>query len=208
MFDEYETIRLEGAAIMAVRAGLLAAGLVLSPVFAGQALAENDFRPIPLQIDRTVGSASKTSTIELNKGKLEILAKEPFVCIDLGIRLDGKSDYHVLTSTEDADRRFNVDCRPGIYGRLPMGHGVEYYVRSESPAESKIELAIYPGERTTHIYNDVACTFDKTENVSTFHIKGYFAVLTTDFPDVTVAQLRPALPSREEVKACRDGGVK
>lgn len=187
-------------------AAALAVGMFMAGLWHAKPVSAADyFTKFSGNIDRTSGPKTR-KFIGKSAEDFEKLSKVPATCLDIKISLDANSKYKVLTSSEDIDKRFNVDCRPGTYGRLPMGEGVEYYVRSEGEKGKKIELSVYPGTRTTHIYNDIACTYDPNEkDVAILRIRGFYAVLTNTYPEVTVVQLRPVVPARDEVKACFDG---
>ena len=178
--------------------GVLLSGFALLALSGGiaPAFAQRSFAPIATTLDKTTGPAARASL--KNLGALANIQSRRFVHLDLKILLDGKDKDAVLSSTEEAVRRYDVDCRPGTFGRLTMAEGVEYYV--QVPHKGKLlKLSIYPGSRVKHTFNDVSCAYDPAhKDAAVFHIRGFYAVVVNRFPDGTVVQLRPVVPSTAE----------
>ncbi len=185
------------------------ATLMLAAAIGVTGVQGSDFAPFGQRLDRTGGEEGQQErTASLSGGEFEALAKMSKACLNFAVFLDGKSDYNVLFSTEELDIRDNVECVPGGYGPLPMGDGVEYYIRSESEGQ-RMDLSVLPGSRSLNPYNDVVCvpggTIDnRYKDFAALHIRGFFVVLTNDFGDFSVVQLRPPAnqPTDEEVETC------
>ena len=183
---------------------LLAFILLISPLASTVALAQESFRSLSLEFDRTEGPTARLGTNEASeRAQIMAIANESFVCLDPRIKLDGNTEYDVLQSAEDLDRRFNVDCRPGVYGRLPMGDAIEYYIKSRDDAEPRFDLMVYPGSRGKFAYNDVACAWQKGSEAAEFRLRGFFAVLTNEYQEAKVVELRPLMPNRSDAAACK-----
>jgi len=170
---------------------LIGAGVLLA---GGSVLALNTF---DVTIDRTVkgtvrGSGATRSLAGMSLDQFRKLSHRKKVYVDLKIRLDGKVKYAVMTSEEEDERRYNVDCRPGAYGRLPMGEGVEYYIRNVRRGGTRIDLSIFPGVRSSNPDNDVSCVPDrKHPGAAILRVRGIYKVLNNDFGDRLVVELRP-----------------
>jgi hypothetical protein len=166
-------------------AGLALSGFVLSPA---PASALDILNP---ELDKTSGPKTRT-LVGKSAGEIRAMAKKKQVYIDLKVRLDGKSKYAVMSSEEQDERRYNVDCRAGAFGRLPMGDGVEYYVRTADTAGKRIDLSFFPGSRTVHPDNDVSCVADpKSQKTAILRIRGIYKILTNDYGDRLIVELRP-----------------
>jgi len=133
------------------------------------------------------------------KNYLRELANTRFVYLDLKVLLDGTDKDAVLQSTEELDRRNDVDCEQGRNGPLPMVEGSEYYLQTVYEGK-RIQASFYPGTRSKFIYNDVACTFDtRVKKLAVFHLRGFFMVLSNTYEQGISFQLRPINPTPSEV---------
>lgn len=164
-----------------------------------QALAQGAPEKFALTLDRTANAEEDDANPRFDTGKLKDSTR---YCVDLTVLLDGKTRLGVLTSEEGLNRRFNVDCRPGLFGRLPMGEGIEYFIQSDN-AGKKVAFSAYPGVRTRETFNDVSCVYDETQpRAAVFRLRGFFTVLRSELPEQTVIELRPAEGTAAEAKAC------
>ena len=135
---------------------------------------------------------STRSILGFKAADFKKLSKKKNVYIDLKIRLDGKTKYSVLSSEEEEERRYNVDCRAGAYGRFPMGSGTEYYVKTGDSSGQRIDLSIFPGSRSENPDNDISCVADRENPKSAIlRIRGIYKVLNNDFGDRLIVELRP-----------------
>lgn len=163
------------------------------------AIAENqrNFAKFDIVLNKSSGAV----TVEGLKTKnyLQELAGTRFVYLDLKVLLDGTDADAVLQSTEEADRRTDIDCQQGRNGPLPMVDGMEYYLTTSYEGK-RIDVSFYPGTRSKYIYNDVACTFDiRVKKLAVFHLRGFFAVLSNTYEQGVSFQLRPIEPTPAEV---------
>ena len=178
----------------------LALGLaLLTPVliFANidAAYADRGFKKFFIVLNRSSGPAVAGLK---TKNYLQELANTKFVYLDLKVLLDGTDVDAVLQSTEEADRRSDVDCQPGQFGPLPMVSGMEYYLATSYEGK-RIEATFYPGSRANHTYNDVACTYDpRAKKRAVFHLRGFFAVVSNTYEESISFQLRPIIPTTKE----------
>lgn len=169
---------------------------------------------VSLELDRRSGALPDPASAQ----KVEKLAITPLVCLDLKVRLDGLQSDAVRRSAEEDNpsvvSRDLVPCGPAMTGQLGMGPGIEYYVVTQGAAGSRIDLSIYPGSRTEHVANDVACVFDADGKSASFRARGLYTTITNRYADVDgegkpngkavlSVQLRPIVGSREEAAACR-----
>lgn len=156
------------------------------------------------KFDIVLNKASGAINVEGLKTKnyLQELADTRFVYLDLKVLVDGSDEDAVLQSTEEADRRTEVDCQQGRFGPLPMVPGMEYFL-STSYEGKRIDVTFYPGTRSEHTFNDVACTYDNRikKRAAVFHLRGFFAVVSNTFEEGVSFQLRPIAPTPEEVEA-------
>lgn len=156
------------------------------------------------KFDIVLNKASGAINVEGLKTKnyLQELADTRFVYLDLKVLVDGTDEDAVLQSTEEADRRTEVDCQQGRFGPLPMVPGMEYFL-STSYEGKRIDVTFYPGTRSEHTFNDVACTYDNRikKRAAVFHLRGFFAVVSNTFEEGVSFQLRPIAPTPEEVEA-------
>ncbi len=161
--------------------------------------AETDrkFAKFDIVLNRSSGAVAVEGL--KTKNYLQELAGTRFVYLDLKVLLDGTDKDAVLQSTEEADRRSDVDCQQGRSGPLPMVDGMEYYLTTSYEGK-RIEATFYPGSRSQYIYNDVACTFDiRVKKLAVFHLRGFYAVLSNTFEQGVSFQLRPIAPTPGEV---------
>ena len=135
------------------------------------AYADRGFKKFEIVLNRSKGPLVEGLK---TKNYLQELANTKFAYLDLKILLDGTDVDAVLQSTEESDRRNDVDCQPGQFGPLPMVSGMEYYIRTSYEGK-RIEATFFPGSRAVNTYNDVACTYDKrAKNRAVFHLRGFF----------------------------------
>lgn len=140
------------------------------------------------------------SLVAKKKADFLALAKKKQVYIDIKVVLDGKTKYQVMTRSEDDTRRYNVGCRYGSWGQLPMGFGIEYFVKTNGAQGEEVNLVVYPGSRTEHPDNDISCVFDKRYPKSAvLRVRGLFKVTANSYPKRTDVQLRPI--SRDSLSA-------
>ena len=170
---------------------------------------------ISIEIDRT---ADATPLKRETAGEIEKLERTPLICLNLRIRLDGSDQNTLRSSFQEQDAnpvvRRSVECGPALTGSLQMGPGVEYYVVTQGVAGNRIDLSIYPGSRTEHISNDVACAFDGADSKSAwFNTRGLYQPVTNRYADVgadgkpngraiVAIQLRPVTGTREDAAGC------
>ena len=158
------------------------------------------------KFDIVLNKSSGAVTVEGLKTKnyLQELAGTRFVYLDLKVLLDGTDKDAILQSTEESDRRNDVDCQQGRNGPLPMVEGMEYFL-STSYEGKRIDVTFFPGTRAKFIYNDVACTFDiRVKKQAVFHLRGFYAVLSNTFEEGVSFQLRPVEPTPTEVNKILD----
>lgn len=173
---------------------LLAVVIIASPVFAARKFAKFDI---------VLNKASGAINVEglQTKNYLQELADTRFVYLDLKVLVDGTDEDAILQSTEEADRRTDVDCQQGRFGPLPMVPGMEYYLTTSYEGK-RIEATFFPGTRAEHTFNDVACTYDNRikKRAAVFHLRGFFAVVSNTYEEGVSFQLRPIAPTPEEVE--------
>lgn len=146
--------------------------------------SELDKRKSPARLTR--------SLVGVQKGDFSGLAKKKQVYIDVKVVLDGKTKYQVMTRSEDDTRRYNVGCRFGSWGQLPMGFGIEYFIKTGDAQNEEINLIVYPGSRTEHPDNDISCVYDKRYPKSAvLRVRGLYKVTSNNYPKRTDVQLRP-----------------
>ena len=149
---------------------------------------------------RSRSSGATRSLVKKKKTDFLRLAKKTQVFIDIKVVLDGKTKYQVMTRTEDDTRRYNVGCRFGSWGQLPMGFGIEYFIKTDDASGEEVNLVVYPGSRTEHPDNDISCVFDKRyEKSAVLRVRGLFKVTVNEYPNRTDIQLRPI--SRDNLSA-------
>jgi len=153
---------------------------------------------------RKAGGRVTRSLLGSKAGDFQNLAKKKLVLLDIKVVLDGKTKYQVMTRTEDDTRRYNVACRFGSWGQLPMGFGIEYFVKTGVVAGEEINLIIYPGSRSENPDNDVSCVYDKRFPKSAIlRVRGLYKVTANNYPNRTDVQFRPisrSSLSAEELK--------
>ncbi len=141
---------------------------------------------------RKVAGRATRSMLSLNKGDFLKLAKKKQVYLDIKVVLDGKSRYEVMTRTEDDTRRYNVGCRFGSWGQLPMGFGIEYFIKTGFVGNEEVNLVVYPGSRTENPDNDVSCVYDKRfPKSAVLRVRGLYKITANNYPNRTDVQLRP-----------------
>ena len=152
-------------------------------------------------IDKRSSNARSTRSLVSKKSSDFIgLAKKKQVYIDIKVVLDGKTKYEVMTRTEDDVRRYNVGCRFGSWGQLPMGFGIEYFIKTDDVQGEEVNLVVYPGSRSEHPDNDISCVFDKAYPKSAIlRVRGLYKVTANNYPKRTDVQLRPI--SRDNLSA-------
>jgi hypothetical protein len=189
----------------AIRLRLVSA-LLFAVASADAAAQAGGYQPFEAQIDR---SEAGKRTATLSVGEFEELSSLDKACLDFAVFLDGKSDYDVMWSKEDLEQRFNVGCTLETTGQLEMGPDIEYYIRSQAE-DGRMDLSVYPGERSRHPYNDVACVTGESIDprfaaYAAFRVRGFYSILTSDFGEFKVVQLRPPAnpPTPEEIDACQ-----
>jgi hypothetical protein len=156
------------------------------------AMALDEFKSTIDKRTTTERGARTRTIIGGSANQFQTMATKKKVLVDLKVLLDGKTRYEVMSSEEQDERRYNVDCSPGAYGRLPMGDGIEYYVKTGDESGRRIDLSIYPGSRSTYADNDISCVADPARPKSAvLRIRGIYRVLTNDFGDRLVVELRP-----------------
>ena len=160
--------------------------------------AARDFAKFDIVLNKASGAINVEGLKTTNY--LQELADTRFVYLDLKVLVDGTDEDAVLQSTEEADRRTEVDCQQGRFGPLPMVPGMEYFL-STSYEGKRIDVTFYPGTRSEHTFNDVACTYDNRikNRAAVFHLRGFFAVVSNTFEEGVSFQLRPISPTPEEV---------
>ncbi len=120
------------------------------------------------------------------------LAKKKRVYIDVKVILDGKTRYQVMTRSEGDTRRYNVGCRFGSWGQLPMGFGIEYFIKTGAASKEEVNLVVYPGSRSEHPDNDISCVYDKRfPKDAILRVRGLYKVTANHYPNRTDVQLRP-----------------
>ncbi len=173
---------------------LTSLSLLVSP----SAKAERKFSKFDIVLNKSSGAVNVEGL--KTKNYLQELASTRFVYLDLKVLLDGTDKDAVLQSTEESDRRTEVDCQQGRSGPLPMVDGMEYFLKTSYEGKN-INVTFYPGSRANFIYNDVACTFDiRLKKRAVFHLRGFFAVLSNTYEDGVAFQLRPINPTPSEVQ--------
>ena len=141
---------------------------------------------------RKAAGPSTRALVGKSGGDFLGLAKKKQVYIDIKVVLDDKTKYEVMTRTEDDVRRYNVGCRFGSWGQLPMGFGIEYFIKTDDVQGEEINLVVYPGSRTEHPDNDISCVYDKAYPKSAvLRVRGLFKVTANNYPKRTDVQLRP-----------------
>ena len=172
---------------------LTSLSLLVSP----SAKAERKFSKFDIVLNKSSGAVNVEGL--KTKNYLQELASTRFVYLDLKVLLDGTDKDAVLQSTEESDRRTEVDCQQGRSGPLPMVDGMEYFLKTSYEGKN-INVTFYPGSRANFIYNDVACTFDiRLKKRAVFHLRGFFAVLSNTYEEGVAFQLRPVNPTPSEV---------
>lgn len=179
--------------ILAALAFTLLLALGLSP-----AKADRKFSKFDIVLNKSSGAVNVEGL--KTKNYLQELASTRFVYLDLKVLVDGTDEDAILQSTEEADRRSEVDCQEGRFGPLPMVSGMEYFL-STSYEGKRIDVTFYPGTRSEHTFNDVACTFDiRVKKRAVFHLRGFFAVVSNTFEEGVSFQLRPIAPTPDEIE--------
>jgi hypothetical protein len=177
--------------ILKLSLALLTGCFVLSPGIDLQSAFALDM--FTSDLDRRKPEARATRSLVAKKvGDFLALAKKKQVYIDIKVVLDGKTKYQVMTRTEDDTRRYNVGCRFGSWGQLPMGFGVEYFMRTDDVRGEEVNLVVYPGSRTEHPDNDISCVYDKRfPKSAVLRVRGLYKVTVNNYPKRTDVQLRP-----------------
>lgn len=180
--------------LIAFFTALLALVIIASP-----GLAARKFAKFDIVLNRASGGINVAGL--QTKNYLQELADTRFVYLDLKVLVDGTDEDAILQSTEESDRRTEVDCQQGRFGPLPMVPGMEYYL-STSYEGKRIEATFFPGTRAEHTFNDVACTYDNRikKRAAVFHLRGFFAVVSNTYEEGVSFQLRPISPTPEEVE--------
>lgn len=161
------------------------------------AKADRNFSKFDIVLNKSSGAVNVEGL--KSKNYLQELAKTRFVYLDLKVLLDGTDADAVLQSTEEADRRTDIDCQSGRFGPLPMVDGMEYYLTTSYEGK-KISASFYPGNRSKHTFNDVSCTYDvRIKKRAVFHLRGFFAVVSNTYEEGVEFQLRPIEPTANEV---------
>jgi hypothetical protein len=178
------------------------------------AVASAQSEAVSIELDRRSGAAANAAAAQA----VEKLATAKLVCLDFKVRLDGSQPDAIRRSAEEENpsivTRDLVPCGPAMTGQLGMGPSIEYYVVSQGAAGNRIDISIYPGSRTVHVANDVACVFDSDGKSASFRARGLYTPIANRYADVDSEgkptgqavlsiQLRPAAASREELSACR-----
>lgn len=167
-------------------------GLFITP-----AKADRKFAKFDIVLNKSSGAVNVEGL--KTKNYLQELANTRFVYLDLKVLLDGTDEDAVLQSTEESDRRTEIDCQAGRFGPLPMVDGMEYFLTTSYEGK-KIDVTFYPGNRATYTFNDVACTYDiRIKKRAVFHLRGFFAVVSNTFEEGVSFQLRPIAPTPKEV---------
>lgn len=170
-------------------------------------------------------AAPAVTTIEIDKsagakgsGDVEKLTGTGPICLNLKVKLDGKVPDALRRSAEEENpnviTRDLVPCGPAMTGQLTMGPGIEYYVVTEGAAGNRIDLSIYPGSRTQHVSNDVACVFGEDNSTVSFHARGLYHSIVNRYQDVDAdgkptgkavvsIQLRPVVSSQPDGSDCK-----
>lgn len=185
--------KLATSPFLATLAFTLMLALGLSP-----AKADRNFSKFDIVLNKSSGAVNVEGL--KTKNYLQELASTRFVYLDLKVLVDGTDEDAILQSTEEADRRTEVDCQEGRFGPLPMVPGMEYFL-STSYEGKRIDVTFYPGTRSEHTFNDVACTFDiRVKKRAVFHLRGFFAVVSNTFEEGVSFQLRPVAPTPGEIE--------
>ncbi len=170
---------------------------------------------ISIEIDQTAGAApAKRESAK----QVERLEKTPLICLKLRIKLDGTDANALRSSFQEQDAnpiiRRSVECGPAATGSLQMGSGVEYYYVTRGSAGNRIDLSIYPGSRTEHIANDIACEFDAADSRAAWFVaRGIYQPIANRYADVgadgkangkaiLAIQLRPVPATRQDTDNC------
>ncbi|MCP4933341.1 MAG: hypothetical protein GY927_03845 [bacterium] len=141
---------------------------------------------------RKADGSIKRSLVGIKKGDFKSLSAKRQVLIDIKVVLDGKTKYQVMTRSEGDTRRYNVGCRFGAWGQLPMGFGIEYFVKTGIVGGEEVNLVVYPGSRSEHPDNDISCVFDKRfPKSAVLHVRGLYKVTANNYPKRTDVQFRP-----------------
>ncbi len=145
-------------------------------------------------LDMRTKSAQKASGSMVTKTVKDFLglAKKKRVYIDVQVILDGKTRYQVMTRSEGDTRRYNVGCRFGSWGQLPMGFGIEYFIKTSGAGKEEVNLVVYPGSRSEQPDNDISCVYDKRfPKDAILRVRGLYKVTANHYPNRTDVQLRP-----------------
>ncbi len=141
---------------------------------------------------RKADGGTTRSLVGVKAGDFKSLANKKQVLLDIKVVLDGKTKYQVMTRSEDDPRRYNVGCRFGAWGQLPMGFGIEYFVKTGIVDGEEVNLVIYPGSRSENPDNDISCVFDKRfPKSAVLHVRGLYKVTANNYPKRTDVQFRP-----------------
>lgn len=179
-------------------AGMMTIGLMAAP--AAQALDKFTSTVDKREPAKTDSNVKTRTVLGIKAEDFKKLAEKKVVYVDIKILLDGKSRYQVLSSEAQDERRYNVNCQPGAYGRFPMNEGSEYYINTGDESGRRIDLSVFPGTRTANPDNDVSCVADSAHpNAAVLRVRGIYGVLTNDFGDRLVVELRPL--TRESLSA-------
>jgi len=185
-----------------------AVGLSLALLGAGSAMALDRFNStVDKRTPTTDAQKKNTRTLlDMRAADFKKLAVKKKVVVDIKVLLDGKTKYAVLQSEDGDPQRYNVDCYAGAYGRLPMGEGIEYYLQTGDVNKKKISLSVYPGSRSSNPDNDVSCVADAARPKSAvLRIRGIYRVMTNDFGDRLIVELRPL--KREDLTPAERKGL-
>lgn len=162
-------------------------------------------------------SAAATAPSAATAAQVEKLATTPLICLDLSAVMDGKTENALTRAAEednpDLTIRTDVQCGPGKTGQLTMGPGLQYYLITQGAAGNRIDLSVFPGSRTEHIINDVACVFDETGSAVKFRARGLYRPITNRYQEIDASggvtgksilsiQLRPTVSTPQEAADC------
>lgn len=187
---------------------------VVLAVATGSSAARAAPEKIAVELDLTAAAAAPSAAIA---ALVEKLATSPLICLNLSAVMDGKTENALTRAAEednpDITIRTDVKCGPGMTGQLTMGPGLQYYLITKGVAGNRIDLSIFPGSRTEHVINDVACVFDETGSAVKFRARGLYRPVTNRYQEIDKSgaatgksilsiQLRPTVSSAQEAADC------
>lgn len=185
-----------------MRAAVAAAVLAASPAIA------RDFLDVTIELDKASGNfdasfVAAPGTAPQRLGSAKDIQDGVFVHLDLKVALNASNFEEVQKMVDQGFTSEPSGCQPLGWGPLDMEDGLRYFFAIElAGTEETVRATIYPGNRSTHWYNDVFCEYSEAagDDGAQFRLTGYFFVIHRQLSRNKVdIQLRPVTLKEEEI---------